>query len=177
MKVIFLDIDGVLNHIGHEVFTPSGVYFVEDKKIELLKELVEATSAKIVLSSSWRRGWFDYENGINSTNSVDFCLLRDKLLEYGIEIVSRTPITEQGHRGHEIEMWLSLWKDEEVESILILDDCGNIYPFKDFFVKTFIEVGLTRKDVKRGIRILHNTETFREWKNRKEGDSRGSMEN
>ena len=57
MKVIFLDIDGVLNSLDCKEKI-EGYLFVEDKKIALLKELIDATGAKIVLSSTWRRGWY-----------------------------------------------------------------------------------------------------------------------
>lgn len=155
MKIIFLDVDGVLNHIGCRTRTPGGVYFVEDDKIKLLKELAGATGAKIVLTSSWRKGWFDFDNGITSEDNTDFCMLREKLLEYGLEIMSRTPITNRGHRGSEIDMWLNAWKGENIESIVILDDHADMHPYSQFLVRTFFEDGLTRKDVKRAIKILN----------------------
>lgn len=46
MKVIFLDIDGVLNSKGTST--------LDDTYISRLKEIVKATDAKIVLSSSWK---------------------------------------------------------------------------------------------------------------------------
>lgn len=49
MKVIFLDIDGVLN-------TNSDREILNDK-LKLLSELVSKTGADVVLSSSWRYGW------------------------------------------------------------------------------------------------------------------------
>ena len=63
MKVIFLDVDGVLNSEDDlRVFreknniTETILYAeVEDRPLKLLKELVEKSGAKIVVSSSWRR--------------------------------------------------------------------------------------------------------------------------
>ena len=54
MKLIFLDIDGVLNVIpqGHDDF--GGIFHPEF--IENLKHIIEETDAKIVVSSSWRHG-------------------------------------------------------------------------------------------------------------------------
>ena len=53
IKVIFLDIDGVLNCSTTkdlcEFYTG-----IEDKKVAILKQIVDATDAKIVLISTWR---------------------------------------------------------------------------------------------------------------------------
>lgn len=49
MKVIFLDIDGVLNTNSDRE--------ISDDKLKLLSELVSKTGADVVLSSSWRYGW------------------------------------------------------------------------------------------------------------------------
>lgn len=154
MKIIFLDVDGVLNNIGCRTRTPSGCYFVDDKKVALLKELVDATGAKVVLSSDWRRGWADLDNGVETKDSIDFCMLRDKLQEYGIEMIDYTMITEEGYRGNEIKMWLDSWEGEEIESILILDDDDDMKPLKHFLLQTSFADGLTKRHVKRGIERL-----------------------
>ena len=49
MKVIFLDIDGVLNTNSDRE--------ISDDKLKLLSELVSKTGADVVLSSSWRNWW------------------------------------------------------------------------------------------------------------------------
>lgn len=53
MKVIFLDIDGVLNVIsqGHDEY--GGIF--HPHLVENLKTIIEATGARIVISSSWRK--------------------------------------------------------------------------------------------------------------------------
>jgi hypothetical protein len=52
-KYIFLDIDGVLNTLNGNYKRFCGVNIIEEKLL-LLKRLVDATNAEIVLSSSWR---------------------------------------------------------------------------------------------------------------------------
>jgi len=53
MKIIFLDIDGVLN--SDKTHNPRKFPYVVDKKLLLrLNRLLERTKAKVVLSSSWR---------------------------------------------------------------------------------------------------------------------------
>ena len=58
MKIIFLDVDGVLNCATTKERVRD-LLFVEDRKIQLLKELVDETGATIILSSTWR---FGFEN-------------------------------------------------------------------------------------------------------------------
>ena len=64
MKVIFLDVDGVLNseddlliYRAKNNITGCILYEeVEDRPLKLLKEIIDKTNAKIVVSSSWRIG-------------------------------------------------------------------------------------------------------------------------
>ena len=63
MKVIFLDIDGVLNSdtdffelrkFGHPVNEIKGSKVINRGCLALLQQIIEDTDAKIVLSSTWR---------------------------------------------------------------------------------------------------------------------------
>ena len=56
MKIIFLDVDGVLNCKSSKSRC-GGFLGIDDSKVKLLKEIIDITGAKIVLSSSWRYGW------------------------------------------------------------------------------------------------------------------------
>jgi histidinol phosphatase-like enzyme len=53
MKVIFLDIDGVLN-CDHTANPRKFPYVVDKKLLARFKKLLSRTGAKVVLSSSWR---------------------------------------------------------------------------------------------------------------------------
>jgi hypothetical protein len=57
MKVIFLDIDGVLN-VNHRERDDYGSAF-HDNFVENLKRIIDSTGAKIVVSSSWRQSGLD----------------------------------------------------------------------------------------------------------------------
>ncbi len=146
-KIIFLDIDGVLN--SNKYFTSREYYYKEHKKIEytledtikrqlydidmnkleLLLKVVKITTTKIVITSSWRRlSIYPY--------------IKKYLIEVGLPIIGETPYIE-GNRGEEIRYYL---KNNKVDSFVILDD----EIFKDFnelinnLVKTsFYEEGLT----------------------------------
>ena len=97
MKVIFLDVDGVLN--SDEYFDKvrnlkiKGIENqIDVEKIKLLKKAVDETGAKVVLSSSWRF-------------TLNEQPLRDLLSRYGIGVYSRTPYIDW-ERGLEIKKWL-----------------------------------------------------------------------
>lgn len=154
MRVIFLDIDGVLNFNGCRDKI-GGIYFVNDNKIKLLKEIIDRTDAKIVLSSTWRFGWFDRDYGMNTVHAEDFTKLQEKLKEFGIEFLSRTPRTQEGHRGNEIKQWLDKWNGEVVDKFIIIDDDSDMKPYMNRLVQTSFEHGLTQKDVERAVKMLN----------------------
>ena len=60
-KYIFLDIDGVLNSeemLNHKPFPKCrGMMGIEKSKVKRLKQIVEATGAEIVLTSSWKKSF------------------------------------------------------------------------------------------------------------------------
>lgn len=158
MKLIFLDIDGVLNNDSTKV-SFEGYTFVDDDKIILLKEILDQTGAKIVLSSTWRRGWCCYDNSLyeKASEREDIRLynaLKSKLLEYGIELMSYTE--DFGTRGEEIDKWLSDWQGEPVESFIILDDMGGaeMDPHSLRLVQTVFRYGLTPEHVQQAICLL-----------------------
>lgn len=160
MKVIFLDIDGVLNtyYTKEEV---AGYTFVEDAKVALLQELIQRTGAKVVFSSTWREGWEVQENNeeIPSRYAADVMLfntLKEKLSEYGIELLDYTPIF--GRRGLEIDAWLNSWQWEPIDSFVIIDDMGGaeLRPHSRFLIQTGMTKGLQRNHVEKAIKMLNN---------------------
>lgn len=152
MKIIFLDIDGVLNNDKCKVSAPSGCMFVEDNLVKRLQRIVYATDAKIVLSSTWRLGHYLIEYGITGYPDVyDYEELATKLLSFGIAIHGYTPILSDGDRAKEIAQYLG--KQRDVESYVILDDIA-VAGFEDHQVKTDSKYGLTDENVQKAIRIL-----------------------
>lgn len=153
MKVLFLDIDGVLNYIGCP-YKIGSIYFVDDEKIKLLKQIIDATGAEVVLSSTWRFGWSELGS---KRDRLDFLKLKEKLEEYGIKLWSRTPIHNYygSYRGSEIKEWIDNWQGRRIESIVILDDDSDMEPYMKYLVKTSIHTGLTEEDVVKAIKILN----------------------
>lgn len=110
MKVIFLDIDGVLN--SDEYFDKiknldiEGIKSeVDIEKIKLLKRAVTETGSKVVLTSSWR-----YTRNAQK--------LKELLSNYNINVDS-TPFM-QNKRGLEIKKYLS--EHQNIEDYVIVDD-------------------------------------------------------
>lgn len=125
MKIIFLDIDGVLNSISG-----TGPYEsdMELKKLELLKKLIVDSDADGVVISSDRR-----------YSKIDMTNKEEVFNKYEIRIIGETRRTNddlEDNRGKQILDYISSSK-EEIEKIVILDDndegISNIF-FEDFIL-------------------------------------------
>ena len=101
-KIIFLDIDGVLNTDQDFEF-----YYVNPKNLEVLVQIVKETSAEIVLISTWK---FIPEAMVHLTSTFD---------KAGLSIVDVT-FDRYDDRAEGIKKWLSERKD--IENYVILDD-------------------------------------------------------
>ena len=56
MKILFLDIDGVLNSRAYDCRRNwNDKTNIDETRLPLVKEIVEKTGAEIVLTSTWRR--------------------------------------------------------------------------------------------------------------------------
>jgi hypothetical protein len=137
MKILFLDIDGVLNNIAS---LAEGVHIISDKCV-MLRECLKDVDAQIVVSSSWRI-LYDVE------------MLRQILRRSGLNnpIIDVTPKVN-GCRGLEIYQWLS--ENEQVTKYCIVDDDSDMLDEQlDFFVKCDTKVGLTSREIREIKEIL-----------------------
>ena len=92
--------------------------YIDLSRVKLLADIVNATDAKIVLTSTWRVAWnkSSYLCG-NDGKYINECLAR-----YGLDIMDKTPfISFFADRRKEILTWIS-HHSGEVESFVILDD-------------------------------------------------------
>ena len=103
MKIIFLDIDGVLN--CKQTPNPRKFPFIVDATLlQRLQRLLEMTEAQVVLSSNWRydpAGLFSAEH-------------------YGVPFIGSTPDLPNQPRCNAILEWLRSHPD--VERFIVLDD-------------------------------------------------------
>ena len=145
-RLIFLDFDGVI------VTTRTKYMHFDRECVDLLKEIVDATDAFIVISSSWKIG-----------NS--FRTLKAMFEPFGLfqRVIDTTPnIKDDWGRGKEIDQWITemtnQWNRLELESFIILDDDSDMEPHMDRLVQTKWDVGLTKKDVEKAIEMLNGDE-------------------
>ena len=151
MKVIFLDVDGVLNNFHTRTVTSDGWCFVDGFLIERLRTLVKASGAKVILSSTWRDGWNREDE---SQNELCFIELRDALREHDIEIFDALPLPLRMRRSIAIREFFEKWKGEPIEEFVILDDWNDMEEFTGHLVLTNPRFGLTNDDVAKALKIL-----------------------
>lgn len=164
MKVVFLDVDGVLN-AGRKVVVPgSDGFHLPDwtlpKAIEHLNRITDATGANLVISSTWRIGKFLHQlremfAGVGVTAPI---IGKTENGPCQWHVVQGYPECSQAHRGFEIHDWIrrhQLRNDvERVEGFVILDDSSDMAPYHDRHVHTAADRGLTRRHVNQAIKML-----------------------
>lgn len=146
MKIIFLDIDGVLAPIPRP--------FKQDQFkascVNCFESIFESVpDAKIVISSTWRIG-----SNLKKLRK----LLEKSGLSCADRIIGKTvDYTETGEflyltRGQEISTWLM--DQTDIESYVIVDDDTDISPHGPRWVQPVHELGVQEDDAKRCITIL-----------------------
>lgn len=146
MKVIFLDVDGVLNNDFTTTRTKSGAEFVDDYLIERLKKIIDATGATIIMSSSWRYGL------TCERHHDDFVELIEKLESHGVYVEDYTPTMNTAHKSVEIKQYLL--DNPEIDRFVVLDD-DEIELYPEQHVETLNRYGLTDENVEEAIEILN----------------------
>lgn len=134
LRIIFLDVDGVLNNASE--------FMIRDRRGSRLTEdcinnltLVELHADLIVLSSTWRLG---------GEASRHMQHLRKELRQYDMEIHSVTPATD-GIRGNDILQWLEYngFNCHDFKMVIIDDSSDFLDWQKPYLVQTSFEEGLT----------------------------------
>ncbi len=154
LKLIFLDVDGVLNCSSTK--DTCGVYVgIEDKKVELLKQIVDTTKAKIVLASTWRYTWFK-EDYLKSEQDDLANYLDDKLNKYGLSITDKIDDEAIG-RGQGILEYVNN-HNVKMDDFIVIDD--EMFDYKETkLTKNLIQTsydkgGLQLKHISKAINRL-----------------------
>lgn len=131
MKVIFLDIDGVLNYTKWYVDdrNPGNLYGqegdIDPLCVERVKRICQETGAKVVISSDWKLSWGGTLARLGRMGLGEDLVI-DKTPDYAIlHLNPHTYFTEdqaeyEFSRGHEIDLWLEAHPD--CTNYVILDD-------------------------------------------------------
>lgn len=144
MKVLFLDIDGVLScrttdrqqvgrHRGERI---------DLDMLARLDEVLDRTGAQVVVSSAWRAG---------DAGMTVAAILRRAGLRNWRAVVDETPKRDT-FRGHEIGEWLRV--HPAVKAFAIVDDDNDMVGLSERLVKTSFETGLQREHVERLVAML-----------------------
>ncbi len=158
MKILFLDVDGVLN--THDSYDADRFHYertgefghgsIDFACIYRLKFVLEQTGAFVVLSSSWR-GMEELEDTLASVGALDRCHPHYRTPRHGWAGSEQSYI----NRGTEIQDWLH--HHPEVTRYAIVDDDLDMLPEQlPFYVQTDFENGsLTDAAADRLITILN----------------------
>lgn len=155
MKVIFLDIDGVLNTPSSESRCGEDIG-IDDEKVEKLKIIVEKTKAEIVLISTWKKYWRKEEK-LKPLQDYSANYLDEKLAKQGLKAVDKTKDKADGRYLSRGEGILEYVCRNNVENYIILDDCQFDYDgcdLSDKLIKTNQTEGLTDISVYKACEIL-----------------------
>jgi len=164
MKVLFLDVDGVLNSytLIHKVHTDKHAMdkelwreeHVDKLAVRRLNKILELTGASVVVSSTWRK--------IHSLHELRVILQR-RGFKYPERVIDVTPelwrddAGNRLYRGHEIQAWLDGFP-KDVTSFVILDDDADMVHLMPMLVKTSMETGLLDEHVDAAVAILNRGE-------------------
>ena len=125
MRVIFTDIDGVLNTHWKTKWSKSAIL--------IYNQICQEYDLKPVITSTWR---------INHTKEQLQKIFDDQGIE--VEIYDYTPHLDQKDRGLEIKEWLN---NNKVDNYVVIDDIvHNITPHVDNVIKVRNWVGLTTEE-------------------------------
>ena len=167
-KVIFLDIDGVLtptmyNNALYKMWKNNnecksrddfGDYF-SPWAVDYLYKIINDTSAKIVISSTWRmsglkhmREMWEYRRLPGDVISITpECT---EVIKNGNDMIYYDSVC----RGHEINMWMEM-RNFTGNYVIIDDTPDMLLDQEPFFVKTNDRIGLTLADANKCIEILN----------------------
>ena len=155
MKVIFLDIDGVLNTPSSE--SRCGEYIgIDDDKTKLLADIVKRTKAEIVLISTWKKYW-RREEKLKPLQDYSATYLDEKLKKFGIKAADKTKDKSDEKYLSRGEGILEYIARNKVENYVILDDFQFDYDglgLTDCLIKTKQTEGLTKAQAEKACKIL-----------------------
>lgn len=150
MKIIFLDIDGVLVNKAALLAGrgPDGNVRFAPECVRALNAITDATGAAFVISSNWRKFNQDMFTilAANGVTGKIYGMTPD------LDVKRASGVWMAIERGQEIRAWMGrLWQPER---FVILDDEDDMGEFLPQLVRTNYEIGLTDGDAQRAIAML-----------------------
>lgn len=164
MKLLILDIDGVLNVIP-QGFDKFGSLF-HPHLVENLKTIIDETNANIVISSSWRLMGLEMMQRMWEERKLPGKVI--DITVNGYSLLHTGEFKKGFGRGDEIKYWLDHQVGRNIEKYVIIDDddFDLLKEQKHFLVKTSgnkdhedcvdFGYGLTKKCAEKAIKILND---------------------
>lgn len=148
MKILFLDFDSVLNSQEYRDVHGSSGAGIDRSRLSLIKSIVDATDAKIVLITSLREYWDKNPKKCDYFGKV----INDTFAEYGLEIYDKTPVSESGMREDDIRDWIC--ENSGIKNYVAIDD-GAL--FAKFLVGHVVQPkdGIEKEHAKKAVEILN----------------------
>mgnify|MGYP005857029319 CR=1 FL=1 len=163
-RIIFLDIDGVMNHAIYFKRRKEGKFErdpIDPECVQYLNRIIAATGAKVVISSTWRMHY-------------DIEYMQTILDQKGFEgeVIGETPDVYSSHkynapRGCEIKDWIKKHVERDnydltYRRFIILDDDSDMLLSQaEHFIRTdFMGAGLTENLAYRAKRTLLGLENI-----------------
>ncbi len=163
MKVIFLDIDGVLNVCYPDRDNYGRLFHPEF--VDNLRWIIEETGAKIVISSTWRFSGLQVMKEMWEKRNLPGDVIDITIDCYQYVEEGREEFYDKVERGHEIQHWLDEHQTEVTNYVILDDDNDFLTTQRGNFVRTSnnfnhpdcidVGYGLTKICAARAIRILN----------------------
>lgn len=147
-KILFLDIDGVLNTLKTQANSLSTQFNVDPNCLIRLKNLVETLDIEMVLSSTWRYGGMGYAKGLSLTLEVfsDFGWNNPPFIGYTPDLSANIgSLWQAKSRGEECSAWIKE-NHQKGDMYVAVDDYNDFYTFLGKVVLTNPSFGLTEED-------------------------------
>lgn len=178
MKIIFLDIDGVMNYQDAytkkecfdkplDIHYENGDYkypihkdkyqtFGKDAK-DLINKLILETGANVVISSSWRHSGIDYMRDVWSSEKMEGEIIGITPVMLKVTGIGLSESSYRIPRGCEIEYYIENSKIQIDEYVIIDDDMDMLYSQKNNFIH-IIELdfdGFAERHYNKALKILN----------------------
>jgi hypothetical protein len=165
VKLIFLDIDGVLN--GHEFNADAMSSTFDRDKVHVLNRILKETDAKIVLTSAWR---YLVHRGEMNLEGLNWLLKSHGIMDGRLAGITRMDTMERpvyrgdlnswpatNERGRQITDWIAEnLPDHNGIAYIAVDDLDlGIIEEGHAFIQTDPKVGLTHSHADKIIRFLN----------------------
>jgi hypothetical protein len=152
--VIFLDLDGVLNHAEYwKTYTGLTVLDApfDPECVSRLNQLIRDSDGEVVITSSWRHFKLGTKRIEEYMNNAGFAGT----------VIGETPVLHVPLRGMEVQRWLM--DNPGRRKIVIIDDGEKYGWLEPYRVKVNPEVGLQAEDIADALRILNHPPAAGTW--------------